>query len=416
MPKRPIFAIGIILSYFWVLPLINGQTSLEKECLDVFDRVVQLVSGKFYDPTFNGTDWMDITQQYRTKAAEAKSRKDCHDLINEMLGTLNTSHTELVDSDEPWFYILKSIFKRASRYENRVLYPQVGIFTEKRGKLHFVRSILEGSSAEKAGIRRGDAIISIDGEPYTPIKSLEGKEGQPVTFEIQRDKEQSALMKLTLTPELKDAQDAFAEACLKSTRVIVSDGHKLGYIHIWGGLIEDIPRAFETGLTQLVEEGCEGLLLDLRDGIGGHAVRYFDILQRSVDRYPEVIQLTRDGKKIYQIIGWDKPLVVLINEGTRSGKEVFAYMVKRSQRGVLVGTKTKGALTGGSGFDMPDGSFLLLAVGYTLIDGKNLEGIGVEPDIEVHSPLEYSAGKDPQLDKGIEVLKKRRGNHLDFKK
>jgi carboxyl-terminal processing protease len=101
---------------------------------------------------------------------------------------------------------------------------------------------------------------------------------------------------------------------------------------------------------------------------------------------------------------WRKPVVMLVNQGSRSGKEILAYGFKKYGIGTLVGTKTAGAVVGGRAFLLDDGNLLYLAVVDVLVNGERLEGKGVIPDVEVPFPLEYARGKDPQIDKSIELL------------
>jgi carboxyl-terminal processing protease len=101
---------------------------------------------------------------------------------------------------------------------------------------------------------------------------------------------------------------------------------------------------------------------------------------------------------------WRKPVVMLVNNGSRSGKEILAYGFQKYKLGKVIGTKTAGAVVGGSPFLLKDGNLLYLAVIDVLVDGERLEGKGVIPDIEVPFPLEYAQGKDPQLEKAVEVL------------
>ncbi|MBM3237478.1 peptidase S41 [Candidatus Poribacteria bacterium] len=378
------------------------EVTTAEDFLKVFDEVVELVNTKFCDANFNGVNWMEISQQYRKKIATVEDKRACYDLINEMLATLKVSHTHLYSQDDPWYYIFKSVFTRVVDYSDRIEYPQIGIFTQKIGEDYFILAILEGSPADKAGLKRGDWIISVDGEPFFPVNSFRGKE--KVTLLIQRQKEQAPIQ-IQVTPEEMDAQEAFALACMKSIKVIPIDNKKIGYIHIWGGIIEDITDAFERGLVQLNQAGCQGLILDIRDGIGGHSYQYFDPLQRS--NFPFVKLIDRSGKERLGVPRWEKPIVLLINDGVRSGKEIFAYAMKKSKRATLVGSNTAGEVAGGAGFPLSDGSLLYLAIGRTLIDGETLEGKGVPPDVFVESPLEYSAGEDLPLEKAISLLLKQ---------
>jgi carboxyl-terminal processing protease len=85
---------------------------------------------------------------------------------------------------------------------------------------------------------------------------------------------------------------------------------------------------------------------------------------------------------------------------------VVAYAVKKHHLGTLVGEKTAGAAMGGSCFLLQDRSLLYLAVADFRVDGERLEGVGVEPDVEVEDSLSYAAGSDPQLDKALELAAK----------
>ena len=100
---------------------------------------------------------------------------------------------------------------------------------------------------------------------------------------------------------------------------------------------------------------------------------------------------------------WRKPIVLLVNDGTRSGKEVFAYGFKKYGYGKIVGQRTAGAVIAGQPFILNDGSMLMLATAKALVDGEVLEGRGVEPDITVHQEFKYHY-KDQQLQKALEVF------------
>ena len=103
---------------------------------------------------------------------------------------------------------------------------------------------------------------------------------------------------------------------------------------------------------------------------------------------------------------WHRPVVAIIDEGTRSALEVFAYALKLN--GIpLVGTRTAGAVLAGRAFLLPDDSLLELAVSDAVIgDNVRLEGQGVEPDIAVPFTLPYANGKDAQLDAAVEEMRR----------
>jgi carboxyl-terminal processing protease len=112
----------------------------------------------------------------------------------------------------------------------------------------------------------------------------------------------------------------------------------------------------------------------------------------------------RRGHVAFVGVKWRKPVVMLINGGTRSGKEVLAFGFKRYRLGEVIGTRSEGAVLAATAFLMGNGSLLLVAVADVLVDGQRLEGVGVTPTIEVPFDPAYAAGMDPQLDRAIEVL------------
>jgi carboxyl-terminal processing protease len=144
----------------------------------------------------------------------------------------------------------------------------------------------------------------------------------------------------------------------------------------------------------------DGLILDLRDGFGGRPFGYGNVFFQ-----PDIIweSSVRGGTPIPQRIGYDKPMVVLINNGTRSAKEFFTYQFKKSKRGVVVGTTTAGAFLGAGSFSIHEEGLLELPVVGLRIDGIRLEGTGVAPDIAVE-PVALYTDKDSQMARAKQVL------------
>jgi C-terminal processing protease CtpA/Prc len=113
----------------------------------------------------------------------------------------------------------------------------------------------------------------------------------------------------------------------------------------------------------------------------------------------------RDGEAELLSASWRKPVVAIIDEGSRSGMEILAYALKRA--GVpLIGTRTAGDVLAGRAFVLEDNSLLEIAVSDVHVDGMRLEGNGVPPDVSVPFVLPYSAGNDPQFDRAIDEMAK----------
>ena len=114
--------------------------------------------------------------------------------------------------------------------------------------------------------------------------------------------------------------------------------------------------------------------------------------------------IARDGTRREIDFQWRKPVALLVNGGSRSGKEVFAYGFRKHRIGSVVGSRTAGAVVGGRPFLVEPGMLLYLAVLDVRVDGERLEGRGVTPDVEVPFEVPYAAGADPQLEAALECL------------
>ncbi|HWA49378.1 MAG TPA: S41 family peptidase [Dongiaceae bacterium] len=379
--------------------------------LAVFDQVWDLVNQRFYDAKFNGVDWAAMRDKYRPLAEAAPDADAQAEVIDRMLAELGASHTARYRQDDPAYYQLVDIFSGSLRRQLRrlfpdgVRYPGIGLFTrETDGKL-FVSGLIAGLPAEKAGLLVGDEIVDVDGKPFAPIGSFSGKVGQDVTMHIRRTAD-GPVEPITLQPSWISPADAFENAMEQGARVIEAGEKKIGYVRIWsyaGGRYQD-------RLEQILSAGklkdVDALVWDLRDGWGGAQPYYLDIFG---DLGPTMKMTERDGDWGMSNVKWRKPVALLINGGSRSGKEVLAYGFKKYGVGEVIGTRTAGALLAGRAFLLKDDSLLLLAVSDVEVDGERLERVGVAPTIEVPFPLEYAGGKDPQLDKAVEVLSREIG-------
>ena len=195
----------------------------------------------------------------------------------------------------------------------------------------------------------------------------------------------------------------FEKAIADSATLIERDGRKIGYIHLWTLAAPGSMSAIAEALAAGPLKDADGLVLDLRGRWGGGSS---DAAELFLGDTPSFRLIPRGGEDILANVRWRRPLVAIIDEGTRSGLEVFAYALKAN--GIpLVGTRTAGALLAGSAYLLPDDSLLELAVSDAVIgDGVRLEGNGVVPDVPVPFSLPYAAGRDPQREAAIEEMRR----------
>lgn len=373
---------------------------------EVFDEAARLVRRHFYDRTLRGKDWDAVSAPHCQQYLNARTPAERSAAINALLAELGASHMLHATADEPAYYQLADIFSYGLRHDiprhfpSGISYPGIGVFTKEIGGRTFVTGVLAGLAGEKAGLLMGDEILTVDGAPFEPVASFRGKVGTSATMSIRRERD-GPVSVLTVRPEQIEPGKAFRNAMRDSARLIETDGKRLGYIRVWSYAGRDYQRILVEELSTGKLKDADALIWDLRDGWGGADPQYLDLFNT---RAPDMTFTDRDGETEFASFKWRKPVALLVNGGTRSGKEVLTFGVKTYGLGQVIGTTTAGALLAGRGFLLSDGSFLMVAVSDVAVDGERLEGKGVAPTITVAFEIPYAAGRDPQLDKAVEVL------------
>lgn len=373
----------------------------------VFDEVWRLVRDKFYDPKLKGLDWDAAGARHRADYAAAKTDAQRSAAINALLGELGASHTHHYTQDETAYYELVDIFSYPLRRDipkhfsgKSIRYAGIGMFSQEIDGKTFVTAVFPGMPADKAGLLAGDEIVAADTAPFAPVGSFRNKVGRHVVLQVRREAN-GPVKDVTVEPEWIDPGDAFDAALRDSARIIEANGRRIGYVRVWSYAGDRYQQSLEEVLSEGKLKDVDALIWDLRDGWGGAHPRYLSVF----NPYGPTLALTgRNGKSNLVGYRWHKPVAVLVNGGTRSGKEVLAYGFKKNGFGHVIGERTAGALLAGTAFLLSDGSLLILAVEDAAVDGERVEGKGIDPTVEVPFDVRYAAGKDPQLDKAIAML------------
>ncbi|MHC4193928.1 MAG: S41 family peptidase, partial [Planctomycetota bacterium] len=185
-----------------------------------------------------------------------------------------------------------------------------------------------------------------------------------------------------------------------SVKVIEHKGHRFSYIRLWWLMGWKMREAFEVGL---MDHDTDGVIIDIRDGFGGSPQTEYihPFLKGGLEITHEHILRNHTSRSSVPDY---RPVIVLINGGSRSGKELLAYYFKKTKRGLLIGERTAGYVCGGSYKRISEESMLLYGATMLVVDGKRLEGVGVEPDIEVPFDIRFAAGKDIQLERAKDEM------------
>jgi carboxyl-terminal processing protease len=374
-----------------------------------FDQVWELVRDRFYDRRLNGLDWQEQRARFHPEAQSARSPEDAAVVINAMLAKLGASHTHYYTPEDPAYFQLADIFVFALEHRGlegvfprkEVSYPGIGVFTEAddQGRT-FVTGVIEGAPAHAAGVLLGDEILSADARPFLPVGSFRGKVGSPVSLEIRRASG-AAPIAIAVSPADLHPGEMFLRGLRESARLIVTDKAKIGYVHVWSYASHKMQSALQDLISDGPLKDADALVWDLRGGWGGAQPEYLDLFN---PRAPTMKITGRNGETGFVDVKWRKPVAALINQDTRSGKEVLAYGFKEYRLGELIGHRTEGAVLAATAFLIGNDGLLLLAVEDVLVDGQRLEGVGVTPTIEVPFDSRYAAGGDPQLDRAVQVL------------
>ncbi len=357
-----------------------------------FEAVWQAVRDQFYDEKTGGLDWGAVGERYRARLGAVRDDRAFTRLANEMLAQLRASHTRLFTPDDFEFYLLPDLHARQPRRRLR----HIGVLTH-ADRPAVAAAVLDGSPAARAGLRAGDVLVSVDGALYRGLTQF--SDG-PVTLSYRRaDKAGS----VRVTPVEEGPLEALLKATRQSVRVLRQpDGRRVGYVHLWSMAGDRFAAALEAAVTGPLHD-TDGLVLDLREGFGGSPEGYADVFFRPDIRVWSRAHGQAAGRQSWQ--GYSRPLVVLIDDGTRSAKEWLAWTLQTSGRATLVGQRSAGAVLAAKGIPVSDRFYLSLAVLDLKLNGERLEGRGVTPDVPVPGDIEETAF----LQKGMDALQAKRG-------
>ena len=308
--------------------------------------------------------------------------------------------------DDPYseYYTKEELLELQADTEG--IYYGIGAYISEDVEAGYVQisGIMKGSPAEESDLMQDDYIYKVDGE------DMQGKESSYVVSKIKG--EEGTFVTITVIRE-GDAQplDIKVERRRIESPTVEYEmlDNDMAYIQI---LEFDLVTSgqFEKAYSQAKEDGMKGLIIDLRSNPGGNLSTVCDIARMILpkglivyteDKYGKREEYTCNGENKIEV-----PLVVLTNGYSASASEILAGAVKDYGIGKLVGTTTFGKGIVQKVIDLTDGSAIKLTVSsYFTPSGKNIHGIGIEPDVEVEFDADlYQAGTDNQLEKAKEVL------------
>ena len=364
----------------------------------IFNHVWQQVKDKFYDPKIHGVDWEGYKQTYAKFLPYINNGYDFRDMLSEMLGELNGSHTGAR------YYPDGATLKTAA----------LGLFFDNsyEGDGLKVEEVIDRGpfAVRNTGVKKGCVIEAIDGQKilkgadYTSL--LDGKAGKMTrvsVFDPSKKKHFDVVVKAIS----RSAQsDLLYRRWVDRNRKMVdslSNG-TIGYVHVKAMDSE----SFRTVFSELLSDSMrmkKAVIVDERHNGGGWLHDDLSTLL-SGKQYAKFVA---HGKYIgYDPWNkWVKPSCVMICEDDYSNGHGFPAVYKTLGIGKLVGTPVAGTMTAVWWERMMNGMvFGIPQVGNQGMDGTYFENKELKPDIEVYnSPSDYETGNDRQLKAAVESLK-----------
>ncbi len=370
---------------------------------EVFGEGWAALDEYFYDPAFHGVDWRAQYAKYRPWALAASSQDDFTDVMNLMLDELNASHLG---------YRPKTKEGEATGFLGALFAPAPD------GEGVVVREVLDDAPADRQDVRlvAGERIVGVGGRPVRADADVYAlfadTVGQRLPLQIKgRD---GKLRTAVVTPVSLAAERALRYGqWVRQRRAIVdkASGGRLGYVHIEAMGMESF-ETFERDLYAAAH-GKEGLIIDVRSNGGGWTTDYLmAVLQVTRHAYTVPRDAPKDVRAYPQdrlpLAAWTKPALTLCNEESYSNAEIFSNAFQVLGRGLVVGTRTFGAVISTDGTTTLDGALVRLPTRgwYMAGNGENQENRGAIPDVDVAQPPQddLAAERDTQLARAVEVL------------
>ncbi len=374
------------------------------EWRQIYDEAWRINRDYFYDPNMHGADWPALKEKYAVFLPHLASRSDLNRLLQWLHSELAVGHHRggggdfLHDTENvPGGLLGADYVVDQGRYR----------FDRVYGGLNWNPDLRSPLTEPGVEVQAGEYLLAVEGEPLFAPENLYGR------FENSADK----IVEITVGPSADGTgartvqvvpipneralrNRAWVEGNLR--RVDEATGGRVAYVYVpntAGAGHEYFKRYF------FPQTDKEAVIVDERHNGGGQIADYYiNILRRPwianwAMRYGADLSTPQGA-----IHG---PKVMLIDETAGSGGDLLPWMFHKFELGTLIGRPTWGGLVGVLGFPvlMDGGVITAPNLAIWTEDGFIVENVGVPPDIEVEQlPAEVIAGRDPQLEKAIEVV------------
>lgn len=400
-------SVGTILRDRRTTPFSATVTQdLVGENRQIFNEAWWLMDRTFYNAELNGVDWKEVRSRYEALLPYTPYKDDFYDLLAELVQELRGSHLGVTGPSE---YRLPT--PSSTGYLG--LEPDWAVL-DQEDKFKVARVTPGSPAASKwTRVNVGEYLVAVNGEPLggklTLDELLDRKAGKKVVLKVNSQPTLDGAREVALKPLAPDAGrevEYTAWVLERRKRVQELSGGRVAYVHIEA---MDPPSELKFK-EEFVSEGTGrgAMLVDVRYNGGGNvAHRLLDILRKK----PYVIFRPRSlGQDVvsdwFPDYLWGKPAALLINQDSASNAEMMAEGFRALGIGPVVGLPTMGAVIATTSWSFMDGGTIRLPnAGVFSATGEDLDRKGRQPDVPVpYDPMAARVGRDPQLEKAVEVL------------
>ncbi len=376
----------------------------KEEWPNIFNEAWRINRDYFYDPGMHGADWAAMKKKYEQFLPHLSCRNDLNTVIQWMCSELAVGHHRLAGAGDrlgspqtvPGGLLGADYVIANNRYQIKKIY----------GGLNWNPNMRSPLTEPGVNAKAGDYILAVNGKEVTASQNLysffENTSGKIVELTIGSSPNMtgSRLVKVVPIPNEYNLRNRdWVEGNLK--KVHEATNGQVAYVYVpntAGAGHEYFKRYF------FPQANKKAIIIDERFNGGGQVADYYiDLLRRPYQSHWNL----RYGKDIKTPSAFiEGPKVMIIDETAGSGGDMLPWMFRKFNVGTLVGKRTWGGLVGVLGFpEFIDGASVTAPnLAIWTKDGFIVENVGVPPDIEVEQwPAEVIKGKDPQLEKAIEV-------------
>ncbi|HYT22668.1 MAG TPA: PDZ domain-containing protein [Candidatus Polarisedimenticolia bacterium] len=384
-----------------------------EEWREVFHEAWRVERDFYWDPNMTGHNWKKIGERYEALLPWVAHRSDLNYIIGEMIAELSTSHTYVGGGDQPT--------------KPHVSVGMLGADFEPDGGYFRITKIYPGENWNDSSrspltepglkVKAGDYLIAVDGQEahsnqdvYSYFQDLAGK---LVTMKINSKSTPEGAWEITVKAASSEAGPRYLDWMEVNRRKVAEEtAGRIGYMHVpdtsFPGII-----AFDKQFTAQLDK--DGIIVDERYNSGGQIP---DFYTEKLRRELLAALAPREGKDVpWPPVAIYGPKVMIVNELAGSGGDAFPWFFHRQKIGPIVGTRTWGGLVGISrGIPLHDGGNVT-APEFAFWSPDNgsewiVENHGVDPDYVVpQRPDLVVSGRDPQLEKAIELAKEELKNY-----